>query len=205
MAKICKECGVPRGTPHKDNCSGAAARLAREEERRASAKPRPAAVLVSRSPLKKAEMHEGLAVSRSTGRVAYHTPMDKAPPGMPQFEAPEPPVGVTDVRKLIDGSMGHLANALEGGTVEYMDPAIDAGEREPTENEVVVFRDKEGCPRLWMPLKVYNQFRELSELEPGSLEYNRLLNSFEYQPESVMDDGTVIEHKTSETDKFFTP
>jgi hypothetical protein len=157
--KTCGECGAPRGTPHKEECSGAAARLARQQ----AAKQRPAAVLVSRSPLKKAEMREGLAVSRGAGRVAYHTPMDKAPPGMPQFQAPDPPIMVTDVRELLDEVHPGLAERLDGGSVEYADPAVDAGEREVTPDDLIVFRGPDGVPQMTTTLAIYNQFLDAQQ------------------------------------------
>lgn len=155
--KICGECGAPRGTPHNDECSGAQARLARQ-----AAKPTPggAAILVSKTPLRKQDMAEGLAVSRGSGRVVYHTPRGDAPPG---FEAPEAPIEVTDAQKLIDGTWSDLADKLDGGTVSYVDPAVEAGMREPTPDDWLLFCGPDGVPRMKMPLSVYNHFVELSQ------------------------------------------
>jgi hypothetical protein len=76
--KICGECGAPRGTPHADSCSGAAYR---RSKRTAPARTI-SGIVRSKLPLKKAELEEGLAMSRSTGREILHTPMDRMPPGM---------------------------------------------------------------------------------------------------------------------------
>jgi hypothetical protein len=171
--KICGECGAPRGTKHKDDCSNAPPlRQAQQEE----AKRRPTAMLVTRMPLKKSEIQEGLAASRGSGRIAYHTPMNKAPCACgsgklfvechgkvesSEFETPEPPVEITDLRQLLENNAwANLEGKLEGGTVEYVDPAIDAGERQATVNELLVFRSADGRPQVYMPLSVYNQFAE---------------------------------------------
>lgn len=72
--KTCEGCGAPRGTPHAIGCSNRIARATKPLSM--------GGLVVSKLPLTKAEADEGLAVSKATGRVSLHTPMDRAPPGM---------------------------------------------------------------------------------------------------------------------------
>ena len=68
--KICGECEAPRGTPHKDGCSN-------KLERKAPSLYTQRAAITSKTPLKKAEILEGLAISRGSGRITHHTPLAK--------------------------------------------------------------------------------------------------------------------------------
>lgn len=179
--KVCGECGAARGTPHGSDCSNSGRSAALREDAQAAGQTA-RGVLVSRTPLRKEQIQEGLALSRGSGRIAYHTPMDQAPPGMPQFAAPEPPIHVTDVRELLDGTHEGLAEKLDGGSVEYADSAIDRGEREPTPDDLLVFRGVDGIPRMTTTLAIYNQFIDAQ------------------QPDAVMEDGTVIDHKMMESE-----
>lgn len=71
--KVCGECGAKRGTPHADDCSNKVGRPTKPLSM--------GGLVISKLPLTKAEADEGLRVSKATGRISLHTPMDRAPPG----------------------------------------------------------------------------------------------------------------------------
>lgn len=71
MAKSCSECGVARGKPHAADCSNSGLGGSHRATSRAAQ-----GILVSRTPMKRADIESGLAVSRASGRIVHHTPTE---------------------------------------------------------------------------------------------------------------------------------